>query len=143
MRAGSGSANLDPPAHPCDNCRSRSGDRGINRKRSPTYIMFKGCSPCLTPTKQGTGSSQSPKENGNHTYRTLLGISEDNWNAEQEDSDTGSSWSPSPRRKLFDRPNSPFLTPPTWNPQDHLLPQNTYGNLKQGLEKYFKTNKAL
>lgn len=81
-----------------------------------------------------TGYVRSPQMIGSPPLWMEQSISEDNWNSLNLNSDITNSWSPSPRRRLYDR-SSPAseLSDSTLNLPDPEQPWNMFGNRTPGL----------
>lgn len=94
-------------------------------------------------SRQGGGSLQFPELTGTPIYQRESNTSWDNLSVVTQDTSTGSSWSPSPRRRLFDSVNYPFLNPPTANQQDQTQQGTTSGSRRPALEKYVESNKEI
>lgn len=96
---------------------------------TPTDIMFNNTSFATIFDRPGTGSAPSRPPNGHHNSNPAVSSSEGSSNVVSQDSNTTRSWSPSPRRRLYDRFVESLTEPlDTLNHNDPPQPRNTSGN---------------
>jgi len=95
-------------------------------------------SPDLRYDRHDTSWQPSESPTGSQNSNTESSSSRDSLSAETVVSDTTSSWSPSPRRRLYDRLNQLLESPqPISNQQDQLLQTTMFGRRTPELANHF------